>query len=152
MNTLQDPFTNDASVNHYYGDQVRILFLSSAVFSFIGIPLWGNLLPINVTLQIVGGLLLVLLAGLTNPHNTTVMIGNAVASGLGALLIELTIIYNQTSGSLPLLVIREVEAVFLLLAFYLSVKSARAMLLGRLGVVERPWEFDKKIQGNDSNI
>ena len=131
-------------IRHYYGDYIRFCFLAAAVVSFIALPLWGYLLPLGLVAQIAGGLILVLLAGLTNPHGKLIMVLNAVASGVGALLIEITAINYRAIDSLQLLIVREVEVVLLVLAFYFAVKTARSMFLHKVGEVERPWEFDTK--------
>lgn len=144
MNPLEQKSPFAPAVEHYYGDRVRQLFLVSALFSFIAIPLWGSLLPLSLFLQICGGLVLVLLAGLTNPHSKAIMIVNAIASGLGALLIEVTVVEFRLEQSLQLLILREAEVLLLLVAFYLSVKTARAMFLGKVGQMDRPWEFEKE--------
>lgn len=130
-------------IRHYYGDYIRILLLSAAVVAFVALPLFGNLLPFGLLVQIAGGLILVLLAGLTNPHSKTIMVLNVIATGIGALLVEATAITYHARDSIQLLLVREIEVVLLVLAFYFAVKTARSMFLHKVGEAERPWEFDK---------
>ncbi|MEK7511038.1 MAG: hypothetical protein AAB582_02295 [Patescibacteria group bacterium] len=130
-------------IRHYYGDYVRFCFLAAAVVSFVALPLWGDLLPFGLFAQITGGLILVLLAGLTNPHSKVIMVLNAIAAGVGALLVEATAITRHAIDPVQLLLVREIEVVLLVLAFYFAVKTARSMFLHKVGETERPWEFDK---------
>src|SRR3989338_11021214 len=75
-------------IEHYYGDYVRALFLGVAVLSAVAIPLFGDLLPFGTFAQVGCALLLVLLAGLTNPHSRVLMVYDVVVSGLGVFLLE----------------------------------------------------------------
>lgn len=129
-------------IRHYYGDHIRFLLLAAAVVAFVALPIWGNLLPFGLFVQIAGGLILVLLAGLTNPHSKTIMVLNVLATGIGALLVEATAITYHAIDSLQLLLVREVEVILLVLAFYFAVKTARSMFQHKVGETERPWEFD----------
>lgn len=129
-------------IEHYYGDYVRALFLGAAVLSAIAIPLFGDLLPFGTFTQVGCTLLLVLLAGLTNPHSNILMIYNVVVSGIGVFLLESVAISLYPVDTVQLFIAREVAAIALLFAFYFSVKTLRAMLLGKVGKAERPWEFE----------
>lgn len=130
-------------IPHYYGDRVRELFVLSAVVSFVAMPLWGDLLPYGTLTQVAAGLLLVLLAGLTNPHSKSVLMTDAVVSGISVLLLETTAISMHAAQSSELFLAREATTVLLLVAFYFSVKTLRAMTLGKIGKPERPGEFNR---------
>jgi hypothetical protein len=67
---------------------------------------------------------------------------DAVAAGVGALVLEITAINFHKIDSLQLLIVREIEVVLLLLAFYYSVKTARAMFQGKIGKAAEPQEFN----------
>ncbi|HVW82502.1 MAG TPA: hypothetical protein VHC68_00950 [Candidatus Paceibacterota bacterium] len=117
---------------HYYGDRVRELFVAGALISFIAIPIWGNILPFGVGTQIGAGLLLVILAGLTDPKNKGVMLLNALYAGISVLLLESAAIGMQAAESWQLFLVREVSALVLLIALYFAIKTARAMSLGEI--------------------
>lgn len=117
---------------HYYGDRVRELFVGAAFLSFIAMPLWGNILPFGTFTQICAGLLLVLLAGLTDPKNQLVMVLNALYAGASVLLLESAAITLRTTESWQLFGVREAASLILLIAFYFSVKTVRAMSLGKI--------------------
>ena len=129
-------------IPHYYGDYVRALFLGAAVLSVVAIPLFGDLLPFGTFAQVGSALLLVLLAGLTNPHSRMLMIYDVVVSGIGVFLLESAAILLYTADTPELFAAREAAALALLFAFYFSVKTLRAMSLGKVGRMERPWEFE----------
>ena len=129
------------SVPHYYGNTVRMLLLTCAALSAIAIPLVGNLLPFGVLPQVGLSLLLVLLAGLTNPHGTISMVCNAVVSGVGVLLLESFAISGYPTASAGFFIASEALSLMLLFAFYYSIKTLRAMMLGKLGAWEQPEEF-----------
>src|SRR3989344_1476434 len=129
-------------IEHYYCDYVRALFLAAAVLSSVAIPLFGDLLPFGTFAQVGCALLLVLLAGLTNPHSQMFMLYDAIVSGVGGFLLESTAISFYSADTVELFASREVAALALIFAFYFSIKTLRAMMLGKVGKVERPWEFE----------
>ena len=130
------------NIPHYYGDFVRLLFVATAALSFLAIPIWGQILPYGIVFEVIAGIVLVVLAGLTNPHSKWVMYWNILVSGLGAFLLEITAISLQPSSATMLLAIREVSVLLLITALYFSIKTARAMSQGKIGELPRPWEFE----------
>lgn len=140
---IQETITRDKSIPHYYGDYVRMLFLGTAILIFIGIPFWGHLIPFGTMFEVVSGIILIVLAGLINPHSKWVMILSAIVAGLGAFLLELSAISFHTQHSIELLIAREVGAIMLVVALYFSVKTFRAMTQGKIGERPVPWEFEE---------
>ena len=140
---IQKTITKDKMIPHYYGDYVRMLFLATALLIFVGIPFWGHLIPFGTMFEVVSGIILIVLAGLINPHSKWVMIVSAVVAGLGAFLLELSAISFHAQHSMELLVAREVGAIMLVTALYFSVKTVRAMMQGKVGERPVPWEFEE---------
>ncbi len=132
------------AVEHYYGDHVRAFFVGTAVLVAVAMPIYGNLLPLSNLFGILFVIILVLLAGLTNPHGPTVLVADTCIAAIGILIFEATAISLYASATLPLFVCREAATLLLLFAFYFSVKTLRAMALGKIGTVDRPWEFEEK--------
>lgn len=130
------------TVPHYYGNTVRVLFLTTAALSAAAIPAVGNLLPFGIVPQVAIALLLVLLAGLTNPHGRMVMLCNAIVAGVGVLMLESVVISLYPTLSTGFFIVSEAVSLMLLFAFYYSVKTLRAMMLGKLGKWEPAQEFD----------
>ena len=129
-------------VAHYYGDPLRRIFVAIAVISVLVIPLWGNLLPFGTFFELLSALLLVLLAGLTNPHSPTVAVINTLVSATGALLLEMAAIDFYHSQSFLLFAIRETTAILFLFSLYFAVKTLRAMLLKQVGHLPEQGEFN----------
>ncbi len=134
--------TKWSDIPHYYGDYIRVLFLATAALSAVAIPIVGDLLPLGTFAQVGSAILLVLLAGLTNPHSKTILLYDTAVSGLGLLLLESAAISYYSSDSMQLFAVREVGALILMFAFYFSVKTLRAMSLKKIGKFGRPWEFE----------
>ena len=129
-------------IEHYYGDYVRALFVGDAALSAVAIPLLGDLLPFGTFAQVGCTLLLVLLAGLINPHSKMLVVYGVIVSGVGVFLLESAAISFYPVDTMQLFAAREVAALMLLFAFYFSIKTLRAMMLGKVGKMERPWEFE----------
>ncbi len=134
--------TRRHDIPHYYGDYVRMLFVAAAVIAAVAIPVFGDLLPFSIFTQVAGIIVFVLLAGLTNPHSKTLFLVDAVISGTGALFLESIAISQYATTPFLLFAAREAGALVLLFAFYYSVKTLRAMMLGKIGRMERPSEFE----------
>ncbi|OGC80795.1 hypothetical protein A2943_02865 [Candidatus Adlerbacteria bacterium RIFCSPLOWO2_01_FULL_51_16] len=131
-------------IPHYYGDYVRQCFIAAAAISLLTIPMWGDLLPFGTLVQVGSAVVLVLLAGLTNPHGRVVLFLDATAAGLGLIFIEAAAINFYQTQSFMLFAAREAVALLLLLAFYFSVKTVRAMSMRQVGHPFRVGEFDEK--------
>lgn len=132
------------SVPHYYGDVVRIIFLISAVTVGALIPLSGSIAVGIIGLPIV--LVLVVLAGFTNPHSKSVMILDTVAAALGILVAEMYAITAYLSQSLYTFLIFEALSVLLLVALYFSAKNVRAAMMRKIGKIDGVGEFDDNSQ------
>ncbi|MBU0750194.1 hypothetical protein KKH15_01615 [Patescibacteria group bacterium] len=133
---------NHNPITHYSGDTIRIIFVVTVGISFLAMPFWGNTLPLSYGLEILGGIIFIALAGLTNPHGPIVMGLNAVASAVGVFLFEFAAITNSQVDPIQLLFVREIAAVLLLIALYFSVKSLRAMMQGIVGDLPKKGEFE----------
>jgi hypothetical protein len=129
-------------IPHYYGDYVRELFVAAAALTAVAIPVWGDLLPIGTSLQVAAALLLVILAGLTNPHGKIIMLYNATVATIGVFLFEVTAITYYSEQPFVLFTIRETAAILLLFAMYFSIKTMRAMSLGKLGKPDMPIDLE----------
>lgn len=137
-------FMKKKNILHYYGDSVRNMFIASAVIYAIALPLFGSLLPFDVYTGIGIVLLLVFLAGITNPHSQILMFLNAAVAGIGVYLMQTAAISFFDQDSSILFVLRQVVVILLLIAFYHGVKTARNMILGKIGKDPSPAEFGGK--------
>ena len=136
---IRDVFTNEIlsenqeKIAHYYGDTVRKLFLTIAAASAVVIPVWGNLLPVNLLFEIVGIVLLVFLAGFTNPVKKWGLICNTFAALFGVIAFEMAATTLYYSDSLILFAFREGIALLFLFALYFSLKTLRNMVFRTIG-------------------
>lgn len=139
------PFLS-SSIPHYYGHVVRMLFIIVAVVSAFTIPVWGDLLPIGTFTQVVGIVILVLLAGLTNPHGTTILWADTAVSAIGVILIENAAISYYSIDAVVIFLVREILVLLLLIALYYSLKTVRAIAQHTLGHSVHIGEFDESIE------
>lgn len=134
--------SDSAHIPHYYGDYIRILFITAAVLAAFAIPVWGDLLPIGTFAQVIGVVILVVLAGLTSPHGTFVLWTDAIVSAIGVIFIENTAISLYSIDELAIFFARETIVLLLLVATYLSIKTVRAITLHKIGHSIDLGEFD----------
>lgn len=120
-------------IPHYYGDVVRMLLLGTTVLMLVGAPFYADDLPSELPFIVAGAVAFVALAALTNPRNKMVMRLNAAVSGAGAVLFELWALGGYGTSEALAFVLREVPAVLLFFAFYFSLKTLRAMIMGMVG-------------------
>jgi len=141
VNANSAPF--DATrIPHYYGDYVRLIFVAVAAIAALAIPIYGSVLPIGTFAQVAGIIILVSLAGMTNPHGDLVLWADAFVAGMGVLLVENTAITMYSQDEFSLFVIREMVVLLLLVALYYSIKTVRAAANHRIGRYDRPGEFN----------
>ena len=129
------------SVPHYYGDVVRIIFVICAITIGVLIPVSGSLTVGVIGVPIV--LMLMVLAGFTNPHSKIVMILDTVAAVLGLIVAEVYAIAAYLSESLYIFLTFEALCVLLLIALYFSAKNVRAALMHKIGKIDGVGEFDQ---------
>ena len=131
-------------VPHYYGDYIRQLFNIAAPLMLITAPFYANNLTIELPFEIVGALVLVALAALTNPHKQTIVVADAVAAGLGLLVYGTWALLTYDNSSWLQFILREVIALLFLTAFYFSMKTVRAFALHQIGKHDEAGEFDEE--------
>lgn len=129
-------------IPHYYGDAVRMLLLGTTVLVLVGAPFYADDLTSELPFIVAGAVVFVALAALTNPRNKMVMRLNAAAAGAGAVLFELWALGGYGTSDALAFVLRQLPAVLLFFAFYFSLKTLRAMIMGMVG--ESYDEFDLK--------
>ena len=129
-------------VAHYYGNEVRVLFVICAVLLFVLTPIFGNILPGTIYFIPLSSAILLLLAALTNPKVKWVIAIDCIAAGAFLVFVEVAALRLYTSGSSSAFVAREVIGLMFMLALYFSLKTAYAMRFHRIGKTARPNEFD----------
>ncbi len=129
------------SVQHYYGDVVRAIFVGAAVVIGVFAPMSGSVgFSVAIAAPIV--LVLIALAGFTNPHSKVVMVLDTVAAVVCFMFTETFAVVAYNSHDLFSFVVLEVLSVVLLFALYFSAKTLRAAMLGKIGKIDGVGEFD----------
>lgn len=138
----ENHWTSLTRIPHYYGDVVRQLFIVAAALMLITAPFYASTLKVELPFEIAGALVLIALAALANPHSKLIMMGNAVVAGVGLVIFQTWALYTYSEASWMQFILREVLAVLFLAAFYFSMKTLRAFLLGKVGKHWEAGEFD----------
>lgn len=128
-------------IPHYYGDAVRKCFLLIACGLIFLAPVVGGYMPSLLPIAIVGAVILVCLAALTNPRKQWVMGANALTAGVGLIFAELIALMAYGSDEIVLFLTHQAIALVFLFALYFSMKTLRAMMLGTIGRRGRPSEI-----------
>ncbi|QQG37557.1 MAG: hypothetical protein HYS26_02915 [Candidatus Kaiserbacteria bacterium] len=130
-------------VPHYHGDLVRQVFMIASAAMLLGLPFYGDSLRLELPFVLVGGLVLIALAALTNPHAGTVMYASAIASGVGLAIYQTWALFSYDESTWTQFLLREVVALLFLVAFYFSMKTVRALIFHQIGKHEEAGEFDE---------
>lgn len=128
-------------IAHYYGDFVRRIFLGVAIILLFLTPFLADTAFILIPLQIIGAVILILLSALTNPKNKTIMVANVAAALIGIVVFEMFALAAYRGGAIMLMIGFQILALSFIYAFYLSLKTLRAMELGQIGKRDIPGEF-----------
>jgi membrane-associated HD superfamily phosphohydrolase len=115
---------------HYYGDVVRGLFLGAAiVMLFAGFT--TATLPVSTGLTIVWIVILVLIAGLTNPVQRGVQWLNVIVSTIGLLVFGGTALsrYHSPTSVFTTGIFIAILTLIFLLALYFATRTLRAHIL-----------------------
>ncbi|MEK7604498.1 MAG: hypothetical protein AAB442_01755 [Patescibacteria group bacterium] len=112
---------------HYHGDNSRILFVIAAVILVVA-KSTGATLPLSTIGTVVTAVILVVLAGITNPAQGWIHWANAVFATVGTLLFGVTAISRYRTGvsmTDPSFVYVEVLALLSLITLYLTTRTIR---------------------------
>jgi hypothetical protein len=139
---IPTPFRLNPTIPHYYGDAVRKCFLVIACGLIFLAPVFIGYLPALLPIVIIGVILLVTLAALTNPKKQWVMAANAMVAGGGILFSEMIALLAYNDNQMVMFLSHQVMAIVFLFAMYFSVKTVRAMMLGSIGRRGRPSEIE----------
>lgn len=120
-------------IPHYHGDEVRIIFVVSAVVLIFAQSTGGDL-PLSTTGAVVSAVLLVIAAGITNPAQNGIHWVNAAIAILGTLVFGINAIHNFRAGVNVFdlsFIYAEALALLSLLALYYTTRTIR-------GIMQRP--------------
>ncbi len=120
---------------HYYGDQVRILFVIGGLIMIITYPFFNPLIGIPAPLAIIGFASLAIFGGFMNPKQKWVIKASSIISVLAFVIFEYVAVnaYLKLSPTKNINIaffwINQVLALIFFFAAYLSTKTLRGMLV-----------------------
>ena len=129
MTRLKD-FLGMSAFPHYYGDIVRLFFLFAGIVMLLSLPLLTDILPVPIYISIISILMLIFVAGLTNPAQKWVSVLDIIMSAVGFVVFEYYAakIFSQNIDFYVFLV-NQTLAAFFLFAFYFATKTLRGFLV-----------------------
>lgn len=122
-----------AYIPHYYGDIVRGLFIAATLLMLVSSPLYAESLRTALPVLVIAAVVLIALAALTNPRSVVITRLNAAAAGVGVIVFEIWALMAFNLGALLGFVLLEAVAILFVFAFYFSLKTLRAMIMGLIG-------------------
>lgn len=114
---------------HYYGDEVRRLFIVAGGIMLLTLTFFNHLLPVSVFMSVLIVLVVGIVAGLSNPKKLWVMILNVGISLVSFVIFEYHAATAYADFSEPLFWIDQSLALIFFIALYLATKTVRAKLL-----------------------
>ena len=135
--------TSGETVSHYYGDLVREFFLGAAAVMLFTAPFYGDNIRAEFPFIVIGALIVVCLAALTNPWKKLILTADAVVAGVGMIVYQIWALDGYGIASYTAFVFREAISILFMFAFYFSVKTVRAMVLHQIGKRASPDEFSR---------
>ena len=132
MEDLLERIVNEKKLTrHYYGDLVRILFMTAAIVMAITLPFLTADLPFPFLLSIFAILIIGILAGITNPLQKWTSITDTIISVICIITFEYFAVnaYLEKSFANLFFLTNLTLAVIFIFALYYSTKTLRAMFL-----------------------
>ncbi|HUX35729.1 MAG TPA: hypothetical protein VMV71_01700 [Candidatus Paceibacterota bacterium] len=121
--------------SHYYGDNVRRLFIAGIIVMLISLPFFGDYIRVSAFYYILGMIFLGLIAGFTNPMNRWVVILNLIVSVFAVYFFESETIAAfkscDTGTGQWYFLMNQFQAVIFLAALYYAAKTERGEWLRR---------------------
>ena len=116
---------------HYYGRQVRALFLTGALIILLTLPLFASLVPVSESVSLGAIILVGFFAGLTNPLARSVAVINSGIAALAGIAFEYGAVGAYLNANEPLewwfFAVNQVLAVIFFFALYFGSKTLRGI-------------------------
>ena len=119
-----------AEVYHYHGKAVRKMFLAGSLLMVTALPFFYELIPYPVYTTILATVVLIVSAGLTNPHRLLSVILDVFVSLVAVITFEYYSVY--IASAMPeekfFFLVNQILAVIFLFALYFAIKTLRGMI------------------------
>ncbi|MCX6753101.1 MAG: hypothetical protein NTW62_02035 [Candidatus Nomurabacteria bacterium] len=132
---------NENKINyqgHYYGKIIRTIFITGGLVMLITFPFFSNLVNLPLPVSIFTIILFVIIGGLINPLSKWIFIIGSIIPVLALTMFEYYAfntyqhLSNANSMSVAFFWINQALALMFFFATYLSVKTLRAMMQGKM--------------------
>lgn len=112
---------------HYYGDDIRKIFVGVGLIMLLTLPFFNNLLPVPAFISIIAILVISIVAGLTSPSKSWTAIVNTGTSVVGLAVFEYHAVRAVAlyGGDSALFLVNQFLSLAFFLALYLSTKTWR---------------------------
>jgi hypothetical protein len=147
---FEPSYSTFAPIPHYWGTPARQFLISASVLLLLASPLYADNLHLEFPFEVIGALIAVGFAALTNPHTRWVSVGDAVIAGTGVAVYAAWGIFGYDAANPLSFVLRVAIAVVFLFAFYFSMKTVRAFTLHQIGKWNRVDEFDERVEKDET--
>lgn len=148
---LEPSFANWTSIAHYYGDTVRQLFLAGAALMLLASPIYADSLRLQFPFIVVGALIAVTLAALTNPHKRIFCVADCIFAGVVVLVYAMWGLAAYEDVDPIAFVLRLAITVIFLFAFYFALKTVRAFSLNIIGKWNTYGEFKEPLDDDEKD-
>ncbi len=122
-------------LRHYYGDQVRVLFVIAGLIMIISYPYFSPLIGVQAPVAVLGFALFAVFGGFMNPEQKWVIILNSVISVVAFIIFEYAAVYTYNnwpttvSFYVAFFWVNQILALIFFFAAYLSTKTLRGRIL-----------------------
>ncbi|MCX6755529.1 MAG: hypothetical protein NT068_03280 [Candidatus Nomurabacteria bacterium] len=123
---------------HYYGKIIRSIFIVGGLVMLLSFPFFSSLINLPIYIPIITIILFVVIGGLINPLSKWIFIAGSIIPVLALTMFEYYAfntyqnISNLNSMSVAFFWINQALALMFFFATYLSVKTLRAMMQGKM--------------------
>jgi hypothetical protein len=131
-------------IPHYYGDAARMLLVIAAGLMLIASPWYGDNLRVEFPFELVGALIAIACAGLTDPRIRIFSFADLLVAGVGVAVYAMWGVAEYGTINPIAFVLRLAIAVIFMFAFYFSVKTTRAFALHEIGKRDEIDDFEEE--------
>jgi len=125
---------DEEKVEHYYGDEVRGLFIIGGLIMVISYPFFSSIIGVPLIFSIFGCVVLAVFAGLMNPKQKWVVLFNTIISILAFIVFEYSavrtylILPSTERMNIVFFWANQVLSIIFFSAAYLSTKTYRGIV------------------------
>ncbi len=122
-------------IEHYYGDQVRRLFIFAGLIMIVSYPFFRSLISVPLPVSVSGSIVLAVLGGLMNPKHRLVILASMIISIVAFPFFQYSAVFAYINLSpkvglnLAFFWVNQVLSIIFFLSAYFATKTFRGLLL-----------------------